>query len=396
MFSSHIDGAPYLILCCRIFPELEVSPPMPSPFLSSEEYDERAHQLYNEGNYDDALDTLREGLALYPNAVELHVGVGYARVARDEFAWARRSFEEALVLDPDHEDALAGLGETLLKFGQTAAAVRSFRRILELGYQDDVELMLQVGRALFRDGLMEEATEFFDIAVQQVPDNAEAIAMVGYAEHRLGKDDAAIATLRRALQIDPDHAEARIYIGNILYDRGEYEAALYHLDRTSPDDHWDELGIWRLIELKKSTYRLSDDDPSLKPWDDRLTELDGDPNAIDEMLAEIEQNADADAQQVAKGQLELFGALLADLSEQKQSEGTHNVIGRDGRNYDGTWEEIVELMRDGSTQAGKTVLDFMQSEARRGFSLTGILISTADAESFVRGSADAGLLRIVR
>ena len=27
---------------------------MPSPFLSSEEYDERAHQLYNEGNYDGA------------------------------------------------------------------------------------------------------------------------------------------------------------------------------------------------------------------------------------------------------------------------------------------------------------------------------------------------------
>lgn len=34
---------------------------MPSPFLSSEEYDERAHQLYNEGNYDDALSMLREG-----------------------------------------------------------------------------------------------------------------------------------------------------------------------------------------------------------------------------------------------------------------------------------------------------------------------------------------------
>src|SRR5262250_248362 len=89
---------------------------MPTQFLSSAEYDERAHQLYNEGQYDEALDVLREGLALYPNAVELHIGVGYARLARDEFAWARRSFEEALVLDPEHEDALAGLGETLLKF----------------------------------------------------------------------------------------------------------------------------------------------------------------------------------------------------------------------------------------------------------------------------------------
>ena len=78
---------------------------MPTPFLSSEEYDERAHQLYNEGQYDEALQVLREGLALYPNAVELHIGVGYARLARDEFAWARRSFEEALILDPEHEAA---------------------------------------------------------------------------------------------------------------------------------------------------------------------------------------------------------------------------------------------------------------------------------------------------
>jgi tetratricopeptide (TPR) repeat protein len=369
---------------------------MPSPFLSSEEYDERAHELYNEGNYDEALDTLREGLALYPNAVELHVGVGYARVAREEFAWARKSFEEALVLDPDHEDGLAGLGETLLKFGQAAGALKAFRRVLELGYQDDVELMLQVGRALFRDGMMEEAKEFLDVAVQQVPDNAEAVAMVGYTEHRMGRDDAAIATLRRALQLDPDHTEARIYLGNVLYDRGEFEASLYHLDRTGPDDHWDELGIWRLIELKKSTYRLSDDDPALKPWDDRLNELGGDPDAIDDMLGEIEQAANNEVQQEARGQLELFGALLADLSQQKEAGAGHNVIGRDGRRYDGSWEEIVDQMRDASTQAAKSVQEFMQSEARRGLSLTGILISTADAESFVRGSADAGLLRILR
>jgi hypothetical protein len=32
---------------------------MPTPFLSSEEYDERAHALYNEGKYDDALALLR-------------------------------------------------------------------------------------------------------------------------------------------------------------------------------------------------------------------------------------------------------------------------------------------------------------------------------------------------
>ncbi|MBA3855144.1 MAG: hypothetical protein C0503_12080, partial [Gemmatimonas sp.] len=184
---------------------------MPSPFLSSEEYDERAHQLYNEGNYDDALALLREGLGLYPNSVELHVGVGYARLARDEFAWARRSFEEALILDPEHEDALAGLGEVLLKLGQDEAGLKSFRRILELGYNDDIELMLQVGRALFREGYMEDAKDFFEIAVQQTPENAEAVSMVGYTQHRLGDEAGAAETLRKALQLDPEHSEARIY-----------------------------------------------------------------------------------------------------------------------------------------------------------------------------------------
>ncbi len=375
---------------------------MPTPFLSSEEYDERAHQLYNEGEYDQALGVLREGLALYPSAVELHVGVGYARVAREEYAWARRSFEEALVLDPDHEDALAGLGETLLKFGQQEAGVRSFRRILELGYQDDVELMLQSGRALFREGLIEDSKEFFDIAVQQAPDSAEAVSCVAYAEHRMGEDDAAVATLRKALQLDGDYSEARIYLGNILYDRGEFEAALYHLDRTAPEDHWDELAIWRLVELKKSVYRLKDDDPELKPWSERLAELAGEPDDIDEMLAEIEQRVNDAAEAEARGQLELFGALLTDFVEKRGEGGepsvgtTHRVV-RDGREFEGTWEDIVRGMRDAhAAYAGRSLHEFMLGEARRAATASGAEIPTRDAESFVRGSANAGLLRIVR
>ncbi len=371
---------------------------MATPFLSSEEYDERAHQLYNEGQYDEALDVLREGLSLYPNAVELHIGVGYAHHAREEYAWARRSFEEALVLDPEHEDALAGLGETLLKFGQQPAALRSFRRTLELGYEDDIELMLQIGRALFREGLIDHSREYFEIAGRQTPDSAEAVSCIGYVQHRLGDDEAAITTLRRALKIDEDHTEARIYLGNIFYDRGDYEAALYHLDRSTPDDHWDELGIWRLIELKKMVYRLRDNDPELKPWENRLAELAGEPDDIDEMLAEIESRAAETADNEARGQLELFGVLLSSLAKEKEDDSPAHCIkvGEDD-SYEGTWEEILLKMSEArGSNGGGSIKDFMANEARRGYSLTGRRIPTESAESFIKGSADAGLLRIVR
>jgi len=391
---------------------------MPTPFLSSEEYDERAHQLYNEGQYDEALTVLREGLALYPTSVELHIGVGYARLAREEFAWARHSFEEALVLEPEHEDALAGLGETLLKFGLEEAALRCFRRTLELGYADDLDLMLQIGRALFREASLRDrrelfavSQEFFEVAVQQAPDSAEAVACVGYAQHRLGEDDAAIATLRRSLQVDNEHAEARIYLANILYDRGDYEASLYHFERTSTEDHWDELGIWRLIELKRAAYKLEEHDDDLKPWEERLTELGGELDSIDELFIEVDGAVanESGEVEVARGQLELFGTLLSSLADAKSVDEVaspdidltvHSILTREGRRLTGSWEDIVRSMRDAEAEAGQegasTLREFMARVAKRTYRETGVRVPSHDAELFVRGSADAGILRIVQ
>jgi tetratricopeptide (TPR) repeat protein len=388
---------------------------MSTPFLSSEEYDERAHALYDEGRYDEALDLLREALALYPSAVELHVGVGYARLARDEFPWARRAFEAALVLDPEHEDALAGFGEVLLKFGQTEAGLHAFQQTLALGYDDDVDLMLQIGRALFREGFIEQSVTFFEHAVTHAPDSAEPVACVGYAEHRLNKDVEAVATLRRALRIDPEYSEARVYLANLLYDAGELDAALLEFDKTTPEDHWDELGIWRLVELKKSVYHLKDDDPELKPWEARLEELTGEPDTIDQMLAEIEQRVNEDEDEAvtqAQGQLEALGGLLSGLATQQsdphteqQSEagvtdvlaadGAHRVIMRDGSAFEGTWEEIVQALRD-ARDAGRPIDEYMAREARRHYGMTGARIASHAPEAFLRESANAGLLRIER
>src|SRR6476659_6360080 len=198
---------------------------MSDAFLSSDDFDEQAHHLYNEGRYDEALIILKDGITLYPHAVELHIGRAYAHLAREEYAWSRRSFEHALGLDPDHEDGLAGRGESLLKLGDRAGAMRAVERILQLGFQDDHELMLQIGRALFREGLVAPAHRFFDLAAAAHPESPDAAACLGYAAHRLGNDAGSLYWLRRALEIDAGYSEARIYLANLLYDRGEREAA---------------------------------------------------------------------------------------------------------------------------------------------------------------------------
>lgn len=370
---------------------------MSDPFLSSEEYADRAHQLYNEARYDDAVAILTEALALYPYAGELHVGLAYAQLAREEYAWARRCFEQATALDPDNEEALAGLGEALLKLGDRAAALACFNRVLGLGFREDHDIVLQMGRALFREGMLRHARGFFELAVEQHVHSSEAAACLGYAAHRLGDEDIALYWLRRALDLDHAHAEARIYLGNLLYDRGEYEAALFHFEQTDPGEHVDELAVWRTIELKKSIYRLASNDPELTPWHQRLVELAEEQHPIDRLLAEVAATQ-PDGSIRDPHQLELFGTLLVELQgmQKRAAADTHRVRTPSGVTYTGTWEEIVLQMKmDDSDGAGASIAQYMERVAQRSQRRTGLIIPVTDAESFVRGIAAAGMVNIL-
>ena len=373
---------------------------MAEPFRSSDEYDEQAHQLYNEARYDAALALLRDGLTRYPEAVELHVGVGYAQLAREEYAWARAAFDTALNLDPEHEDALAGLGETMLVLGQLEGSLRAFQRLIDLDFADDHELMLQVGRALFREGFFVEARRFFELGREHHPASAEVCASLGYTAHRLGMDADAFYWLRRSLELEPDYPEPRIYLANILYDRGEIPAALLHFARVKPDDHFDDLGVWRTVELLKAARNTSDNDPEIQPWLARLAELGRDADAEDMLLAEIE-SLQPDGSSRDPNQLELFGTLMREVpGMQKRTPapgGAHLIETLNGMTLRGTWDELVlHLQTLEGAWADGTLQEFMQVFARRGSAETGVKIPVSNAEAFLRGAAAAGVIRILQ
>lgn len=359
---------------------------MADPFLSSEEYDEQAHRLYNDGDYDGALEMLKEGLSLYPNAVELCVGMGYARLAREEFAWARASFEKALVLDPAHEDALVGMGETLLRFGEREAALGLFRRVEAMGYQDDVELMLTMGRALYREGLYLESRDTFARAAASRPDNAEAAAALGYALHRLGDDVGAGRQIRRSLRLDADLHEARIYLGHILYDRGDWEGALREFERVPPQEHWDALAVWRIMELKRALWQMESGDARLVPWQRRLEELESMGDPIDQLLAEVEAGFGGGDAVPDPGQLELF-------ERGERPDGVvHQVRSYDGHVYRGTWQGIVRQMRDQAGFGHESLSHYMRRLAERWHEQSGIEIPFKDPEIFLKAAIAARLV----
>jgi len=111
--------------------------------------------------------------------------------------------------------------------------------------------------------------------------------------------------------------------------------------------------------------------------------------------------------EVARGQLELFGGLLSSLAGEQSARvtpdlqpaaETHTVLTREGQHLSGSWEDIVQSLRDRDVEAlqDRSMSEFMARMAKRAFRETGVRVPHHDAELFVRGSADAGLLRIVR
>lgn len=377
---------------------------MGTSFLSSEEYDELAHKHYDAGDYDEALVVLREGLAQYPDSVLLQVGLGYTRVAREEFAWARQCFERALELDEEYEDAWVGLGETQLKFGRVDEALRCFARIDEMGLGDDLELGLTVGRALYREGLFTDARARFSALSAAHPDSAELAAARGYTLHALGDDLGARRELRRAVRLDAELHEARIYLSHLLHDRGDHRGALQELEQVPPPEHWDTLSVWRYIELKTQLDAVAEDDTWFLPWRERLAELQAEPDDIDHLLAEVEAGFEegvVDEQAAAalelSAQMDFIMKVLGPAPAPEPVEtapSPHRVRTAEGSVFEGSWDDIVRGMRDSCGEPGITLGAFMRRAARQIRERTGRDVPCHSAEAFLKAGARMGLLHI--
>lgn len=214
---------------------------MSDSFLSSEEYDEQAHLLFDAGEYDQARELILEGLARYPDAVDLHIGLGYVRLAREEYAWGLKSFDKALSLDPEHEDGWVGRGEALLKFGRIEDALGCFRMVDDLGLSEDIELGLAMGRALYREALFRESRQRLAALAAVHPDVGDVRAALGYTLHALGDDLGARRELRAAVRLDGSNHEVRIYLSHLHFERGDLAAAFAELEQVPPSEHW-EIG----------------------------------------------------------------------------------------------------------------------------------------------------------
>ena len=100
-----------------------------------------------------------------------------------------------------------------------------YRHIIALNPQAR-DAHLNLSRALYRQGLYEEALEAARVAVEQRPDDFNSHADLGGVINALGRFDEAEPHLRRAIALNPRGWHAHLNLGKALSGQGRYEEAL--------------------------------------------------------------------------------------------------------------------------------------------------------------------------
>ena len=90
---------------------------------------------------------------------------------------------------------------------------------------DDVDILNELGAALWRQRRSAEAEAIYRQADQLQPNDFRILTNLGLALYEQGRVDEAGDCYRRALQIDPDAFDAQVNLGIVLSDQGKFDEA---------------------------------------------------------------------------------------------------------------------------------------------------------------------------
>ena len=113
----------------------------------------------------------------------------------------------------------------LARQGRFAESEPYFREVLRLR-PDDVEVLNELGAAVWRQDRWAEAEAIFLRACEVRPDDFRTLNNLGLALYEQGRLDEAGDCYRRALQLRPDAFNAQMNLGIVLSDQGKLDVAM--------------------------------------------------------------------------------------------------------------------------------------------------------------------------
>lgn len=167
-------------------------------------------------NLDLVLAQLEENVVTDPQdpVARLAVAIGYLERGLNDQAAGQ--FEQVLVLSPDDQTALIGLGQARLALGEFDAAAEPLLRVAELNEENEKRYTIDqlngvyydLGRIRQAQGDLEQARGWLIEALLVNSTDADSLLLLGSVHEELGDLEEAEAAYRDVVRFVPDYVEA--------------------------------------------------------------------------------------------------------------------------------------------------------------------------------------------
>jgi tetratricopeptide (TPR) repeat protein len=128
-------------------------------------FHELGYLLFLLNRYQEAVDTLRQGLEIAPMMPELSIQLGYVFLRQRNCLEAKRAFGRALEISPDSADALSGMARAHQEIGENEAAANYLRRYLQ-HRPENVGAWINLGHCLLELGQIDAGYDCFRTAAR--------------------------------------------------------------------------------------------------------------------------------------------------------------------------------------------------------------------------------------
>jgi Flp pilus assembly protein TadD len=181
--------------------------------------------LERKGQYNQAVQFLREAVRQAPGHAHLHNSLGMVLIQLKKPEDAVMEFKKALEIRPDFAKAYNNLGVALMSLGRIDEAISACRQAVRL--QDDFKQAYNnLGLALKKAGKLEEAVASYEKAVGLDPQYAGALSNLGMVLLCQGRLKEAAEKLQNAVNLDPNSAEFLNNLGILFNRQGLFEQAV--------------------------------------------------------------------------------------------------------------------------------------------------------------------------
>ncbi|MGI9228754.1 MAG: tetratricopeptide repeat protein [Gammaproteobacteria bacterium] len=145
-----------------------------------------ASQLFNEGNYKDALKNYQHIIGMDPNNAQILFNHGLTLERLQRLPEAQKSYQQSLSIDPNYQQTLNQLAALHFTAKRYQQALKLYRHLLTLN-PDSAEAHSNLGSAMAQSGNFREAIKHFERALELNPELPSALINIKLARQRLGE-----------------------------------------------------------------------------------------------------------------------------------------------------------------------------------------------------------------